>query len=79
MYSGEYNVFHVTLSVYPHGAGWKVSLTTVGIEPATFGVLVQSIKKIMIMNKNIMIIEHIGIEGTRLSSEIPHTRTDLAS
>ena len=29
--------------------------------------------------KNIMIIEHIGIEGTRLSSEIPHTRTDLAS
>ena len=27
----------------------------------------------------IMIIEHIGIEGTRLSSEIPHTRTDLAS
>jgi hypothetical protein len=24
------------------------------------------------------IIEDIGIEGTRLSSEIPHTRTDLA-
>jgi hypothetical protein len=25
-----------------------------------------------------MIIERIGIEGTRLGSEIPHTRTDLA-
>ena len=37
MYSGEYNVFDVTLSVYPHRAGRKVSLTTVGIEPATFG------------------------------------------
>jgi hypothetical protein len=31
--------------------------------------------------QNIMIIEHIGQyrTGTRLSSEIPHTRTDLAS
>jgi hypothetical protein len=38
MYSGEYNVFDVTLSVYPHRAGCKkVSLTTVGIEPSTFG------------------------------------------
>jgi hypothetical protein len=37
MYSGEYNVFDVTLRVYPHRAGRKVSLTTVGIEPATFG------------------------------------------
>jgi hypothetical protein len=43
MYSGEYIVFDVALSVYPH-----------------------------------RIIEHIGIEGTRLSSEVPHTRTDLA-
>ena len=41
MYSGEHNVFDVTPSVYPHQAGWKVSLTTVGIEPATFGILVQ--------------------------------------
>ena len=32
--------FYVTLSVYPHRAGWKVSLTTVGIEPATLGILV---------------------------------------
>ena len=29
MYSGEYHVFDVTLSVYPHRAGWKVSLTAV--------------------------------------------------
>jgi hypothetical protein len=36
MYSGEYNVFDVILRVYPHWAGRKVSLTTVGIEPATF-------------------------------------------
>ena len=31
MYSGEYDVCDVTLSVYPHRAGRKVSLTTVGI------------------------------------------------
>ena len=37
MYSCEYNVFDVTLGVYPHRAGRKVSLTTVGIEPSTFG------------------------------------------
>ena len=35
IYSGEYNGFDVTLSVYPHRAGWKVSQTMVGIEPAT--------------------------------------------
>ena len=40
MYSGEY-LYGVTLSVHPHGASWKVCLTTVGIEPATFGILVQ--------------------------------------
>ena len=37
MYSCEYNVFDVTVGVYPHRAGRKVSLTTVGIEPSTFG------------------------------------------
>jgi hypothetical protein len=36
VYSGEYDVCDVTLSVHPHRASWKVSLTTVGIEPATF-------------------------------------------
>ena len=32
-----YNVCDVTLSVHPHRASWKVSLATVGIEPATLG------------------------------------------
>jgi hypothetical protein len=36
MYSGEYDVCDVTLSVHPHWASWKVCLATVGIEPATF-------------------------------------------
>jgi hypothetical protein len=31
----------VTLSVHPHRASWKVYLTTVGIEPASFGIPVQ--------------------------------------
>jgi hypothetical protein len=35
------DVCDVTLSVHPHRASWKVSLATVGIEPATFGILVQ--------------------------------------
>jgi hypothetical protein len=35
MYSGEYDVCDVTLSVYPHRASLKN--TTVGIEPTTFG------------------------------------------
>ena len=38
MYSGEY-VCAVTLSVYPHRTSLKNSLATVGIEPATFGIL----------------------------------------
>jgi hypothetical protein len=39
-YSGEYDVCSVTLSVHPHRASGKVCLTTVGVEPATFGILV---------------------------------------
>ena len=35
-------------------------------------------RNIKTQTKNIAIIEHISIEGTRLSSEIPHTQTDLA-
>jgi hypothetical protein len=36
----EYDVCDVTLSVHPHRASWKVNcLATVGIEPATFGIL----------------------------------------
>ena len=29
----------VTLSVYPHRASWKICLTTMGIEPKTFGLV----------------------------------------
>ena len=40
MYSGEYDACDVTLSVYPHRASlMKICLTTVGIEPTTFGIL----------------------------------------
>ena len=45
MHSGEYDhVCGVTLSVHPHWASWKVCLTSdhvMGIESATFGILVQ--------------------------------------
>jgi hypothetical protein len=51
MYSGKYNIFDVTLSVYIHTGqaeklAWQSSWTsipkaTVGIEPMTFGILVQ--------------------------------------
>ena len=44
MYSGEYDACDVTLSVYPHratGQASKICLTTVGIEPTTFGILAQ--------------------------------------
>ena len=39
MYSGEYDVCDVTLSVHPHRASRKVNLATVEIEPAPFGIL----------------------------------------
>ena len=43
-YSGEYDACDVTLSVYAHRAslvGIDICLTTVGIEPTTFGILAQ--------------------------------------
>jgi hypothetical protein len=36
-------------SVYPHRAGWKFSLTTMGIEFATFGYILY---KIVLIYKN---------------------------
>ena len=39
MHSGENDVCGVTLSLYPHRASLKICLTTVGIEPTTFGIL----------------------------------------
>ena len=41
MYSGEYDTCDVTLSVYTHRASLKLCLTTVRIEPKTFGILAQ--------------------------------------
>jgi hypothetical protein len=41
MYSGENDDCDVTLSVHPHWASWKECPTTVGIESATFGILVK--------------------------------------
>ena len=41
IHSGEYDTRDVTLSVYPHRASLKLCLTTVGIEPTTFGILAQ--------------------------------------
>ena len=47
-YSGEYDVCDVTLSVHPHRESWKVCLTTVGIEPETFGIRVQCSTELVI-------------------------------
>ena len=41
MYSGEYDTCDVTLSEYPQRTSLKLCLTTVGIEPTTFGILDQ--------------------------------------
>jgi hypothetical protein len=55
------------LWVYIHtGQAWKICLTTVGIEPTTFRNTSPTI-----------LLDYTDIEGTRLSSEISHTRTDL--
>ena len=41
VYSGEYDVFDVTLSVYPHRTSLKDMPGYGGIEPTTFGILAQ--------------------------------------
>ena len=46
MYSGEYDVCDVTLSVYPHRKAWKICLAAVGIEPTTFGILAQLLRQL---------------------------------
>ena len=63
VYSGEYDVCDVTLSVYPHRASLKYM-------PGHGG------------NRTYMIfgiLDYIDVEGTKLSSEISHTRTDLTA
>ena len=67
MYSGEYDVCVATLSVYPHRASLKNM-------PGQGG-----IRTYIMIEKRIILLGYIGIEGTRLSSEISHTRTDLTA
>ena len=67
MYSGEYDVCVATLSVYPHRASLKNMPGQGGIRTYTM------------IEKRIILLGYIGIEGTRLSSEISHTRTDLTA
>ena len=68
MYSGEYDACDVTLSVHPHRASLKNMAGHGGnrtyITPT---------------QKKIILLDCIDIEGTRLSSEISHTRTDLTT
>ena len=49
MYSGEYDACDVTPSVYPHRASLKICLTTVGIEPTTFGILAHQVNMMLVM------------------------------
>ena len=63
VYSGDYDVCDVTLSVYPHRASLKNMPGHGGNRTyTTFGIL-----------------DYIDVEGTELSSEISHTRTDLTA
>jgi hypothetical protein len=58
------------LWVYIHtGQAWKICLATVGIEPTTHGISAQKS----------WLLDYIDIEGTKLSSEISHARTDLVA
>jgi hypothetical protein len=70
-----------TLDWYPKVVGSNFSACSVWIytQNNIKNIIFTWVHNIKTHPKNIMIIEHIGIEGTRLSSEIPHTRTDLAS
>ena len=83
MYSGEYDACDVTLSVYPHWASlknmpghggnrtydlWNTSPMLCQLSYAIRSVRVCDISE-----------PSIDIEGTRLSSEISHTRTDLTA
>ena len=70
--------------VYPHRAGWKVCVTTVGTDPATLGYYSPMLCQLNYAIKwwtwvciSGISEQHIGIESTRLSSEIAHIRTHL--
>jgi hypothetical protein len=76
------------LWVYIHtGQAWKICLATVGFEPTTFGILAQSNitqasyspEYITPTQQISWLLDYTDIEGTRLSSEISHTRTVLTA
>ena len=75
MHSGEYDVCDVTQSVYPHRASLKNMPGHGGNQ--TYDLWNTSL---MLCQLNYAVrLDHIDIEGTRLSSEISHTRTDLTA
>ena len=63
VFLGEYDVCDVTLSVYPHRANLKTMPGHGGNRTYT----------------TFGILDYIDVEGTKLSSEISHTRTDLTA
>ena len=83
-----------TLSVYPHRASlknmpghggirtydlWNASPMLCQLSYAVRSVRVCDISELSLVPSIPMRLDYIGIEGTRLSSEISHTRTDLTA
>ena len=75
-----------TLSVYPHRASLKNMPGHGGIR--TYDLwnaspmlcqLSYAVRSIRVYDINIILLDYIGIEGTRLSSEISYARTDLTA
>ena len=77
MYSGEYDACDVTLSVYPHRASLKNMPGHGGNR--TYDLWNTSPMLCQLCYAVRSIIDYIDIEGTRLGSEISHTRTDLTA
>ena len=83
-----------TLSVYPHRASlknmpghggirtydlWNASPMLCQLSYAVRSVRVCDISELSLVPSIPMRLDYIGIERTRLSSEISHTRTDLTA
>ena len=77
MYSGEYDVCVATLSVYPHRASLKNMPGHSGIRTYDLWNASPMLCQLSYAVRSVQYC--IGIEGTRLSSEISHTRTDLTA
>ena len=86
MYSGEYDVCDVTLSVYPHRASLKnmpdhggnrtYDLWNTSPMVCQLNYAVWSVRVCDISEQNLVPLDNIDIEGTRFCSEISLTRTD---